>query len=150
MSDKPREGRSFLDTNIFVYAFDGGAPSAKRAAAEKLVHRALKTGVSVVSYQVVQEFLNVAQRKFAQPISIPDLQAIVETVFRPLLAVLPSPEFFRDALDIAGRYQLSWYDSLIVAAAAESGCSVLYSEDLQDGAKIAGVVIQNPFARETR
>jgi len=125
--------------------FDSGAPSKKRTIAEQLVRRALTTRSSVVSWQVVEEFLTVAQRKFAEPISIPDLQTVVANIFQPLVGVGPSAELFRDALDVVGRYRISWYDSLIVAAAAHACCGVLYSEDLQDGARIFGVLVRDPF-----
>ncbi len=66
----PASGRFFLDTNIFVYTFDGRSPS-KRAPANDLVARALDTRRGVISYQAVQEFLNVATRKFARPMPAP-------------------------------------------------------------------------------
>jgi predicted nucleic acid-binding protein len=69
----------------------------------------------------------------------------VNTVFRPLIVVNSSIELFREALGIHARHQISWYDSLIVAAASEAHCSILYTEDLQHGAKIGGVRIENPF-----
>jgi predicted nucleic acid-binding protein len=52
---------------------------------------------------------------------------------------------FREALTIYKRHKLSWYDSLIMAAAVEAGCSVIYTEDMHHGAKIGGVRIENPF-----
>ena len=59
-------GRFFLDTNIFAYAFDAGAP-AKAKRASQLIRQAADTGKGIVSYQVVQEFFNVAFRRFAHP-----------------------------------------------------------------------------------
>jgi predicted nucleic acid-binding protein len=52
---------------------------------------------------------------------------------------------FREALEIRSRYQIARYDSLIVAAASEAHCSVIYTEDLQAGMKIGGIRIENPF-----
>ena len=72
---------------------------------------------------------------------------MVRSILKPLLVVLPSPDLFCGALDIHVRYQISWYDTLIVAAAAEAGCSVLYTEDLQHGARLNGVTIENPFRK---
>lgn len=77
--------------------------------------------------------------------TIPEAEQYLATVFRPLLAVYASQSLFSEALRITGRYRLSWYDSLIVAAATEAGCSILYSEDFQDGFKIGDVEIRNPF-----
>jgi predicted nucleic acid-binding protein len=138
-------GKSFLDTNIFVYNIDADAPKAKKNIAHQLIRDALTQHRSVVSYQVIQEFLAVATRKFSSSVTLPDARRYLETVLKPMLAVHSSVELFQDALDICSRYQLSWYDSLIVAAASEASCSVLYTEDLQHGAKINGVRIENPF-----
>ena len=139
-------GKFFLDTNIFVYAFEAPA-MVKARRARQLVSEALKTRKGIVSYQVVQEFFNVAFRRFAQPISVPEAEQYFATVFRPVLAVHSSPALYLEALSLFGKHGLSWYDALIVAAAAISECDVLYTEDLQDGRKIAGVVIQNPFGQ---
>jgi predicted nucleic acid-binding protein len=68
------------------------------------------------------------------------------TVFRPILAIHSSSALYVEALRIAGKYRLSWYDCLIVAAALQGECSVLYSEDLQHGQKIEGLRIDNPFS----
>src|SRR5712692_3249369 len=128
-------GRFFLDTNIFAYAFDAKAP-AKARRASQLIRRAADTGKGIVSYQVVQEFFNVAFRRFAQPMSAAEAEQYLITVFRPLLAIHSSSVLYVEALRIAGEYLLSWYDCLIVAAALQGECSVLYSEDLQNGQKI--------------
>ena len=138
-------GRSFLDTNVFVYDIDAAAPKAKRTVAYSLIRDALTQHRTVISYQVIQEFMAVAIRKFPSSVTLPDARRYLEAVLKPMLAVHSSVELFQDALDICSRYQLSWYDSLIVAAASEASCSVLYTEDLQHGAKINGVRIENPF-----
>ena len=139
MSDK-----FFLDTNVFVYTFDRENPS-KRERAAALVAEALSGSKGVISAQVAQEFLNAAVRKFAKPLSIPDAQRYLTVVLEPLCAVFPSVELFHQALDISGRWDYSFYDSLIVAAALQADCSVLYSEDLQHGQKIGRMKIVNPF-----
>jgi predicted nucleic acid-binding protein len=137
--------RFFLDTNLFVYTFDDIAPvKAKKAA--QLIRRAADTGEGIISYQVVQEFFNVAFRRFAQPMSAAEAEQYLITVLRPLLAVHSSPALYFSALRIAERYRISWYDSIIVAAALEGQCEKLYSEDFQHGQKIEGVRIENPFA----
>jgi predicted nucleic acid-binding protein len=137
-------GRFFLDTNLFVYTFDDTAPvKAKKAA--QLIRRAADTGEGIISYQVVQEFFSVAFRRFAQPMSEAEAEQYLITVLRPLLAVHSSPAIYFEALRIRERHQISWYDSLIVAAALEGRCEKLYSEDLQSGQKIEGLRIENPF-----
>jgi predicted nucleic acid-binding protein len=137
----------FLDTNIFLYEIDSKAPNAKRQIARDLIREALGQRRSVISYQVIQEFLNVVTGKFSSSIAVSDAHEYVDTVFRPLSVIHSSVELFSEALGIHTRHQLSWYDSLIVAAAAEAGCSVLFTEDLQHGAKINGVKIENPFRK---
>ena len=110
-----------------------------------MIAEAAETGRGVVSYQVVQEFLNVALRRFAKPLTIAEAEQFFVTVLKPLLAVYSSPALFLEGLRIAGRYKLHWYDALIVAAALEAKCAVLYSEDLQAGQSIEGVRVENPF-----
>ena len=136
--------RFFLDTNIFVYSFDRGSPAkAKRSAS--LIKEAVTSGKGIVSYQVVQEFLNVALKRFEKPLTTSEAEQYLATVFRPLLSVYASQSLFLEALRLNGRYRLGWYDSLIVAAAIEGQCSTLYSEDLQNGRRIGQTEIQNPF-----
>lgn len=136
--------RYFLDTNIFVYTFDLQAPQkAKRA--ENLIAGALGSGTGVISYQVAQEFVAVARKPFQNPMSFEQIERYWLTTLRPLLAVNSSPGLFIRAMDLARRDQLSWYDSLIVAAAIHADCEVLYSEDLQHGRRFGDLVIQNPF-----
>ncbi|HEY1679628.1 MAG TPA: PIN domain-containing protein [Candidatus Sulfotelmatobacter sp.] len=138
-------GRFFLDTNIFVYAFDPHAP-AKARKSVALIKQAADSGSGIVSYQVVQEFFNVAFRRFSPAMTGAEAEEYLGTVFRPLLAVHSSPALYFAAMRIKAQRKLGWYDSLIVAAAVEGGCDILYSEDLQHGSTIDNVRIQNPFA----
>ena len=136
--------KHFIDTNIFVYTFDLRDPKkAKRS--EDLIAGALRTGLGVISYQVAQEFVAVARKPFQTPMNFQQIERYWHTTLRPLLAVHSSPGLFNRALDLARRDQLSWYDSLIVAAAIQGDCEVLYSEDMQHGRRFGDLVIQNPF-----
>jgi predicted nucleic acid-binding protein len=134
----------FLDTNIFVYCFDRRDP-AKSDIASRLVQDALQSREGVVSYQVVQEFFNVALGKFAHPMSPADAQRYFTTVFHPMLAVHSSPALLTEALRIYDRYKQGWYDSLIISAAIEGGCQALCSEDMQHDLRIGDLRILNPF-----
>jgi predicted nucleic acid-binding protein len=136
--------RFFLDTNLFVHSFDRNAP-AKAKRAGDLIAEAVTSRKGIVSYQVVQEFLNVALKRFERPLKPPEAEQYLTTVFRPLLAVYASQGLFLEALRLCARYRLGWYDSLIVAAAIEGQCSVLYSEDLQHDMRIGELVVTNPF-----
>jgi predicted nucleic acid-binding protein len=137
--------RFFPDTSIFVYSFDVSSPK-KAAQARKLIRNAIETGGGIVSHQVVQEFFNVALRRFAKPMSSADAEQYLSTTFRPLLSVHSSRALYGEALRIAARFQLLWFDSLIVASAIEGQCGILYSEDFQDGRQIGSVTLSNPFA----
>lgn len=137
--------RFFLDTNIFVYSFDKNAPK-KAHIAERLIRKALDTGNGVVSYQVVQEFFNVALRRFADPMSYADAEQYLSVIFRPLLSIFPSHGLYLRGLHVVSRYKFSWYDSLIVAGAIEAQCAILFSEDFQSGQQFGEMRVENPFA----
>jgi predicted nucleic acid-binding protein len=133
----------FLDTNIFVYSLDGTSTKARQCT--NLIRGAIATRNGVVSYQVVQEFLNVAFRRFTPHMTLEEAEQYLATTFRPLLSVHSSPVLFADALRLRHRYRLSWYDSLILAAAMQAQCTILYSEDFQHGQKFDNLQIVNPF-----
>jgi predicted nucleic acid-binding protein len=136
-------GKSFLDTNIFVYCFDR-SQEEKSVRAESLIYEALASRQGVVSYQVAQEFVAVV-RRFRVPLRFGDIEEYWQTTLLPLLMVYFTPELYVRALNLANRDRLSWYDALIVSAALQGGCKFLYSEDLQHGRRFGDLVIQNPF-----
>lgn len=137
-------GKAFLDTNIFIYSLDR-IDARKAKVAMQIIREYAARGNGVISFQVVQEFFNVAFKKFPATMTTDDGTAYLLTVLRPFLAVNSSIALHSAALTICSRYQLSWYDSVILAAASEADCSIIYTEDLQHGAKINGVRIENPF-----
>jgi predicted nucleic acid-binding protein len=137
--------RSFLDTNILVYCFIDGAKE-KRETARKIVRRALEKREGVISYQVVQEFLNVATRKAVPRMTQAEAQAYLSKVLMPLCEVFPDAALYSNALSIADETGWSFYDSLVVSGAVTAGCSVLITEDMQAGRKVRGIEIRNPFA----
>jgi predicted nucleic acid-binding protein len=139
MSDK-----YFLDTNIVIYSIDPMSP-LKRRRARDLVTEGRTGKLGVISYQVVQEFVNVALRKFETTVSRADLEDFLRRLLFPMMAVPSSPWLFLDALRLQDGNQLSWYDSLIVAAAMQGSCKILYSEDLQHGQRFGDLVVENPF-----
>jgi predicted nucleic acid-binding protein len=137
-------GKVFLDTNIFVYAYDNDE-QIKKSLARELIRAVTLDGTGIVSYQVTQEFFNVALKKNSLKMRLEDAQQLLSTVFRPLLAVHSSIALFGEAIHLQKRHRLSWYDSLIVAAAQQSGCAVLYTEDLQHGQRFGDLIVVNPF-----
>ena len=134
----------FLDTNIFVYSFDPSQPE-KREGALKLIANALQSGDGLISTQVIQEFLNVATRKFAAPMKIADCQAYLTKILYPLCQVFIDLPVFDTCLEIQQETGYSFYDSMILASALRGGCTRLYSEDLQDGQLVRGIQVVNPF-----
>jgi predicted nucleic acid-binding protein len=136
--------RFFLDTNIFVYALPSN-PAGKKDRAAELLERAISSGKGVISYQVVQEFFRVAFRHFTPRMTFAEAEQYLAATFQPLLVVHSSYSLYLEALTLSRRYSLSWYDSLIVSAASESQCRILYSEDLQHGQSFGSLKVQNPF-----
>jgi len=132
----------FLDTNIFVYSFEN---SPKGKVAKELIANGLVSQKAKISYQVVQEFINVSTRKFQEPLTKIDLRAYVTDVLQPLWVVYSSAQLVKSALDITERWKFGFYDALIIASALEASCPVLFSADLQHGQKIYELEIINPF-----
>ena len=135
---------SFFDTNVLLYTVDG-ADQRKRGTANTLIVDAIAADNCCISYQVVQETLNVLTRKLTPTMTSEDKQGFVDRMLLPLWRVMPSIGLFREGMSIQDRYRFSFYDSMIVAAALSAGCRRLYSEDLQHGQKIGKLEIVNPF-----
>jgi predicted nucleic acid-binding protein len=133
---------AFFDTNVLIYAVALDDP--RNAQAEDL----LASG-GTISVQILNEFVSVARRKIAM--SWRDVMGALDA-FR-ILCPSPLPitmELHEAALKIAARHGYGIYDSLVIAAALEAGCAILYSEDFQDGQTIDGqLTIRNPFARSS-
>ena len=136
------KGKFFLDTNILIYLFDE-TDSSKRMRAEYLIQSGVREGTGYISYQVVQEAINVIIKKLHATTA--QAHQFFEDVLSPLWLVNPTGRLYRDGLYIVRRYKFSFYDSLIVAAALDARCEILFSEDLQDGQRIERLTIINPF-----
>ena len=134
----------FLDTNVLIYSFDE-TDAAKREQSQMLVERALRTGCGVISWQVVQEFLNVALHKWERPLTAGNALEFMGTTLEPLCAVFPTTSLWRSALLLQSESQYRFYDSLMVASAVQSGAEVLDSEDLQAGRQFGKLEIRNPY-----
>ena len=134
-------GRSFLDTNVLVYADDHDTPN-KRSIAQRLIENSRLERSGVVSTQVLQEYFVAVTRKLGVLPSI--ARRKVELLGRLDLVVLELNQIL-GAIDLHRLHTLSFWDALIVQAASDSGCSRIYSEDMQAGRRIAGLEIVNPF-----
>lgn len=134
--------RAFLDTNVLVYAVDESEPE-KRDAARRLL-ASTDHGEFVLSAQILSEFYVVATRRLAQPMAEDVAATAVDQL--SLLPVVPiDPALVKNAIELSRSSQVSYWDGLILAAAARGGCRRLLTEDLNDGQTIGSVQIENPF-----
>jgi predicted nucleic acid-binding protein len=134
---------SFVDTNILVYAEDRDV-GAKWQVARDLIVRLWDTRDGVLSVQVLQEFYVTVTRKLRRPLSPPKALGIVRE-YLTWSVVENTGELLVAAIGLQQRAKLSFWDSLIVQAALESGCDRLYSEDLNAGQRFGALEIRNPF-----
>ena len=135
---------AFIDTNVFIYQLEA-LDERKCVIAEQLIRDGIATGSACISFQVIQETLNVVLRKAEVPLDHEAARSYLETVLAPLFRVPATIDLYHRALDVQGRYRYSFCDSLIIAAALLAGCKRLYSEDLQHGQQIDGLTIRDPF-----
>lgn len=141
MSAEP--GREFVDANVLVYAFDASA-GQKKVAAEQLLARLWEAGTGCLSVQVLQEFFVTVTGKVARPLTVEEAaDRIRELGVWKVFA--PGPNDVLRAIALHEQAQVSFSDAMIVHAAAELGCDVLWTEDLNDGQVIEGVSIRDPF-----
>jgi predicted nucleic acid-binding protein len=134
----------FVDTNVLVYAFDRGS-SPKKRVAQQLLNELMDEDRLRVSTQVLQELFVTLTRKAMQRCSNQEALAVLEDLTAwPLMVV--DYAAIRAAVGLADQARISFWDALIVVAAARAGAAVLYTEDLNDGQEILGVRISNPFA----
>lgn len=136
-------GKTFLDTNILVYAVDAD-DAARRDACRAVIASIAADGSGVISTQVLQEFYVAATRKLGMP---PLAAKTVLTTFAVFEIVQVSPELIQGAIDCSVLNTLSFWDALIVAAAASAGCARVFTEDLNAGQTVLGVAIENPLGR---
>lgn len=133
--------RSFIDTNVLVYADTGDDPVRQRRALDVLLEQR-EAGTGVISTQVLQEFVNVALCK----LRLPSALIRERLAFYSRFEVVPtSPALIEGALDLHVARGVAFYDALIAQAAVVSGCEVLLSEDFQSGARLGSVTVRNSF-----
>lgn len=134
-------GRAFVDTNVLVYAVDEADPTKQRIARTLLA----QTTELVVSAQVLGEFYVTVTRKLAVVVAADTAGELVNKLVRlPCVAV--DGQLVQRALVASQRWQLSYWDALVLEAARQAGCVRVLTEDLTDGAVYDGLRIENPFA----
>ncbi|MDA8067049.1 MAG: PIN domain-containing protein [Actinomycetota bacterium] len=131
---------AFLDTNVLVYTVDAAEPE-KQARARELLRSPPVRGYAI-SAQVLSEFFSVATRRLG--IAPADAREGVRR-FVPLCRTAVDAELVRDAIELHVEASVSYWDALILAAAARLRCALVFSEDLGDGQVIGGVRVINPF-----
>jgi len=134
----------FVDSNILIYSQDA-TDSRKRAQAKHWLEQLWRTRSGRISYQVLREVYVNVTRKVSNPLPA----ARARTLIRLFLAWNPRPEdseFFEVAWEVETRSRLSWWDSMIVAAAHLSRCQFLLTEDLQDRMHLSGMIVIDPFS----
>jgi predicted nucleic acid-binding protein len=136
--------RFFIDTNIIVYTFNHKEES-KRNKSTMILSHGLASGNGVISFQIIQEFCNVALKKFETPLSVDDCKKFINNFLYPLCDVYPGFGLYNTALEMYEATGYAFYDCLMISSAILSGCRVLYSEDMHHSHKIKDIQIINPF-----
>ena len=139
MSDK-----TFVDTNILIYAHDLDA-KAKHEIAKEILRDLWSSRAGVLSMQVLQEFYVNATRKISSPLSKNAARGVVNSY--AIWCVDTEAEDISMAFQIEDEARINFWDALILAAARKAGAVRIISEDLNAGQRIAGIGIENPFAR---
>lgn len=136
----------FLDTNFLVYQLDKRYP-AKQRLSRDLARELARKGEAVISTQVLQEFYVVATTKLKVD---PVLAKAIMTRFTNMEVVTVTTELIDQAADINVQSKVSFWDVLVIAAAASANCEKLLTEDLKDGQTLNGVKVSNPYLKAAR
>ena len=131
----------FVDTNVLIYAHDGGA-GKKHDRSVQLLSRLVEDGAGALSIQVLAEFYAAATKKLG--ISSQEAEEILADLGGWIIHRPGHADLLR-AARFQRRYKMSWWDALVVNSAVELGCGVLWSEDLADGQRYGSVTVRNPF-----
>ena len=131
----------FIDTNVLVY-MQPGIDEAKMVTSQQLFETALAENLIVLSTQILQELFVAMTRKLGHdPVTIKKLLGL----FTDFEIITINPTIIFEAIDTSVLNQISFWDSLVICAASAGNCKILYTEDLNHGQTINGVLIVNPF-----
>jgi predicted nucleic acid-binding protein len=137
------DDKIFVDTNIMIYAYDGSA-GQKHVTAAAILSDLWRSGLGIVSTQVLQEFFVNVVNKIPKPLDKQQAREVVQD-FLKWQVVVNGGDTIIEAIDIHLRYGYSFWDSMVIESAIAGGADLLLSEDLQNGQVISGVMIKNPF-----
>jgi predicted nucleic acid-binding protein len=132
--------KAFFDTNVLLYMY-GGDPG-KQARAKELFRQYARSGRMLLSTQVVQEFYAAGSRKLGMPRQ--ELRDATTALLDCPLVIVGPPQI-TSAIQNEERFQISFWDGLILAAAESGGSEILFTEDLNDGQQYGRVLVRNPF-----
>jgi predicted nucleic acid-binding protein len=135
--------RTFVDTNVLVYAHDL-SETARRPTAQARLEQLWEDHAGVVSSQVLQEFYHVVTRRMTPPVPRGAARQIV-TAYAEWPVVSPDAALVVAASTLEEQHSVSFWDALIVEAARRAGARRLLTEDLQHGRRFGPVTIENPF-----
>ena len=135
--------KTFIDTNILVYAYDTDEP-VKQARAREILKQGIEDETAILSVQVIGEFFTVVTRRIPNPLSVEEAEEVLN-----LLGILPIIDLdfrmVRHAIEIHRQHGIAYWDALIVAAAHRAECTRILTEDLNAGQSYSGVSVVNPF-----
>ncbi len=134
--------KSFIDTNIIIYANDARDEAKQKTALNTVAHH-MKSGTGVISTQVLQEYAHVALNKLHQRQDVILRQLVLLEGFE---VVQQSPGLIRRSVEIQATYRISFWDACIISAAEHAKCHVILSEDFNRGQFYSGIAMENPFA----
>lgn len=136
--------RQFVDTNILVYAHDTSSGS-KHIQAKTLIQSLWESRTGSISIQVLQEFYTVSTQKLPRPLPGAEVAQIITSLGKWHVHT-PQVEDVLGAIQVQERYNISFWDAMIIQSANQLGCGVLWSEDLNADQVYQQVRVQNPFA----
>ncbi len=137
------ETQQFVDTNILVYAHDAAA-GEKHRQAQQLLSDLWQSRLGCVSVQVLQEFYVTVTRKVAKPL-IPEEAAAIIRDLSTWRVHSPTPDDILAAIALQTRFQLSFWDAMIIHSANALKCELMWTEDLHNGQRVNTTLIRNPF-----
>ena len=134
-----------MDTNIFIYSIDSTLElGRKREIARELVKEHIENESGVISIQVLQEFYQVATLKIQRPVPAEDAVRFMQFM-SSMDVVVADFDMVIAAVHLHRKYNVSFWDALILQAAKSANCSFVFSEDLQNEFQFDGLVVKNPF-----
>jgi predicted nucleic acid-binding protein len=138
------DDKTFIDTNVLVYAYDRSA-GVKRDIARQILSELWESGKGALSVQVLQEFFVTITKKVKRPLGLEEARETVADLLKWEIVANDGESILR-AIAVHERHKLSFWDAMIIQAALKAGATTLLTEDLADGVMIDGLKITNPFA----